>query len=243
MRGQIKAVVFDYDDTLADTSLAKKEAFSRVAKLLALEFDGSVKLGQLISEINRVSEEMNRNLVYDRVIWWRQIGESQGFEVSKSLAMRATIAYWNLFKRFTVPFPDAIPLLSDLKTRGYRLGMVTDTDGLAGIKRWRLSFSPVVDFLEVIIVSGEDTRKTKPDPYPFKLCAEKLGVEPSQTIFVGDKPYTDVVGSKSAGMTSVLVSRRDWQKTMGADYVVKNLEEVRCLVESVPQDTFRGVLE
>jgi putative hydrolase of the HAD superfamily len=233
MDGQIKAVVFDYDDTLADTSMAKDEAFRRVAKVLASELNGSVVPDELISEIKRVSEEMNRNTVYDRAIWWYEIGRSRGFEVSKTLALRATMAYWNSFKRTTVPFPDAIPLLQDLKVRGYLLGMVTDTDGWPGIKRWRLSFSPVIDLLEVVVVSGEDTKRTKPDPYPFRLCAEKLGVEPSQTVFVGDKPYTDVKGSKLAGMKAVLVSRRDWGETMKADYVVENLGEVLRLIETV----------
>lgn len=50
---------------------------------------------------------------------------------------------------------------------------------------------------------------TKPDTHAFELALDDLGVEPSETIVVGDSLVTDVAGANAAGMVSAWVPRDD----------------------------------
>jgi putative hydrolase of the HAD superfamily len=45
----------------------------------------------------------------------------------------------------------------------------------------------------------------KPDPRIFAIAAERLAVEPARCAYVGDFHAIDVVGSRAAGMESVLM--------------------------------------
>jgi pyrophosphatase PpaX len=55
------------------------------------------------------------------------------------------------------------------------------------------------------IVGGDETERHKPDPEPLLLGAERLGVSPSEAVYVGDSPF-DVRAAKAAGMGSVAVT-------------------------------------
>lgn len=225
-----RAVLFDFDDTLVDTGPGKVEAYRRVAKILSSELDGKADVAQLVGAIAQISEEMNMRQQYSRDEWWRILARRMGFELSRHLELRATVAYWSSFKNNTRLYPDTLVVLEALRREGVPIGVVTDTDGWRGIKRWRLVSSPIFGYFDAVVVAGEDTRRTKPDPKPFVVCAQRLGVEPAEALFVGDKPYTDVLGAKSAGMKAALIKRRSWRDLMGADFVLGSLSELLGIV-------------
>jgi len=54
------------------------------------------------------------------------------------------------------------------------------------------------------IVCAEDTGRHKPDPAPFMLTAERLGVDPGRCIVLEDSP-NGVTAAKAAGMIAVAV--------------------------------------
>lgn len=220
------AVVFDFDDTLVDTAPGKREAYRRVARLIHSEADGNVGQEELIEQISRISEVMNRRRAYNRDEWWRILAQEHGLSVTRHLELRATVAYWASFRQHTQLYPDTLSVLKAIKAHGIPIGVVTDTDGWVGIKRWRLRTSPIFEYFDAVVIAGEDTKKTKPDTKPFNLCAERLGVRPQDVLFVGDKPYTDIIGAKSAGMSAALVKRREWGEVMGADYVLDTLSPI-----------------
>jgi len=100
----------------------------------------------------------------------------------------------------------AIPLDTDaalgrLARAGYRLGVVSNSDGrveealvAAGIRH---HFAVVVDSQLVGV--------EKPDPRIFSVALEALGCEPSEALYVGDIYEVDVVGARRAGMDVVLI--------------------------------------
>lgn len=48
-------------------------------------------------------------------------------------------------------------------------------------------------------VLAEDTKKHKPDPEPLLKCAEKLGIDPQEAIYIGDA-FSDYQAAKNANM-------------------------------------------
>lgn len=95
------------------------------------------------------------------------------------------------------------PLLAALRRMGVEIGVLSNfKESLV-----RKVFTCLkADWSQVdASVCVEDGLPIKPDPAPFGAICERLGVEPRQTIFVGDSIAKDLTPAKGLGMTTVLV--------------------------------------
>jgi len=179
-----------------------------------------------------MDDEMNRKSLYDRNLWWQKILDETGSRMTlpKSYVEDITAEYWRAYENGAVPYPDTISTLEYLKKEGYKLGILTDDDGIVGLKRRRILNLSFKDFFDAAIVAGDEISESKTSPLPFLLIADKLGTSPRRCVVVGDKPFTDIKGGKSAGMITVHVARRRWDSPVEADYQVTTLSELRTLL-------------
>ena len=101
--------------------------------------------------------------------------------------------------------------------RGLRLGVFSDYP--AGPKLTALGVSALFD----VAVSAQDPEvcRFKPHPRGLAVTARRLDVEPVQTVYIGDRPETDAVAARAAGMACVILAgstpRRDegWATVAG----------------------------
>jgi FMN phosphatase YigB (HAD superfamily) len=56
---------------------------------------------------------------------------------------------------------------------------------------------------EVIIVAGENDISPKPAPMPFSPVLERLGINPTDAIYVGDDWRIDICGAQEVGIQPV----------------------------------------
>ena len=94
----------------------------------------------------------------------------------------------------------ALELVAALKARGVSVGIVTNnvrSEQL--IKLTRCGLDPYVDTL----VTSEETGTQKPDPKIFAIALEQLGLEPGDSVMVGDVWATDIAGARAAGVRPV----------------------------------------
>jgi putative hydrolase of the HAD superfamily len=91
--------------------------------------------------------------------------------------------------------PGAVEALTQLRTRGLELAVVSNWDvGLAEhLERIGL------DRLFSAIVTSAEAGAAKPDPVAFQLALERLGVQAERALHVGDEPE-DEQGAAAAGM-------------------------------------------
>ncbi len=76
------------------------------------------------------------------------------------------------------------------------------------------------------MVTAEQVTAGKPDPEPFRLAAERLGVDPAACIAFEDAP-AGIASAKAAGMTVVGVTVNYPPEKLGqADYLVPDLSHV-----------------
>jgi putative hydrolase of the HAD superfamily len=232
---RIRAVLFDLDETLIEASDALKTTHLAVATRIASylrERGARVDEAETVSKLEKFDDRMNLDIKYNRDEWWSSFLAELGawVDIPADKSKELTLLYWNTYADNTRPFPDAEPTIKYLKKNGYKLGIVTDTDGTPGLKGARMSRLDIVSLFDVVVISGEDTPQTKPDPNPFLLGADKLAVSASECLFFGDKPFTDIEGANAAGMTTVLVKRRDWGAKERADIVIESLTVLRSML-------------
>ena len=97
-------------------------------------------------------------------------------------------------------FPGAVRALEQLRSRGYKLGIVTN--GTAESQRAKLLDAGLVARVDEVLISEEEQLR-KPDQRIFALAAGRLGVSAGECVFVGDNPETDIDGAYNAGMETV----------------------------------------
>lgn len=91
--------------------------------------------------------------------------------------------------------------LERLRAAGYRLGVVSNSDGRAAAA---LDACGLLEHFEVVVDSGE-VGIEKPDPRIFLLALGLMGLSPDDAIYVGDLYEVDVVGARAAGLDVVLL--------------------------------------
>jgi putative hydrolase of the HAD superfamily len=106
-----------------------------------------------------------------------------------------------VYRTWFVPRPGAEELLRELRRRGVPTALISmcapDTPAM-----WRAS--PLGGLVDVEVFSCEVALR-KPDPEIYRLACERLGVEPSDCLYVGDGAYRELTGASAVGMHAVLI--------------------------------------
>ncbi|MDQ8703160.1 HAD family hydrolase [Streptomyces sp. LHD-70] len=75
------------------------------------------------------------------------------------------------------------------------------------------------------MVAADDITRGKPDPEPFLLAAEKLGVDPARCVVFEDAP-AGLASGRAAGMRTVALTTTHTAEELVADVVVTDLSAV-----------------
>ena len=201
-----------------------------VAKVIAtrLRKDGiRYSEANLFRKLRLIDLEMHgRKFLYNRDVWWETLLKQLRLSKLKGPWIHeTTLRYWKTYAKASPLFYDSISTINRLKKAGFRIGMVSDSDGTPGMKMKRIRQQPFLKSLEAIVVAGEDTPSVKPSRKPFALIAERLGLQPKSCVYIGDNPNTDIEGAKGVGMMMVLVKRRG-PKGGHPDYLARSLSDV-----------------
>jgi len=89
--------------------------------------------------------------------------------------------------------------LDRLNAQGYILGSVTNKAAQFTVPLLK-DLGVYDDF--AVVVAGDTLEKKKPDPAPLLYAAERMGVEPSDCLMVGDS-ISDVKAARAAGFQIV----------------------------------------
>ena len=122
--------------------------------------------------------------------------------------------------------------LRELARAGVRRALVCDTGLTPGrVVRRLLRHTGLLEDLEVQVFSDE-VGFPKPDPRTFRAALEPLGLDPRQSLHVGDLRRTDVAGARGLGMGSVRIRaiHDDHSALPEADFVVGSHAELQALL-------------
>ena len=102
------------------------------------------------------------------------------------------------------PIAGAADCLAVLRDHGVRVGVVSNADGRVEQALHRAGLAPL---LEVIVDSGV-VGVAKPDPAIFEFALRPLGLEASQTWYLGDTVAYDMAAADAAGLMGWVIDHQ-----------------------------------
>jgi phosphoglycolate phosphatase len=131
---------------------------------------------------------------------------------------------------FTRPLPGALEALSEL---GSRFPLALATNKPRETTELVLAALGLARYFRVVVAGGDPPRQ-KPSAEPLCFIAERLALEPSELVMVGDGPQ-DVLAGRAAGARTVAVrgGMAEEERLLAArpDIVVASLGELPAVIE------------
>jgi pyrophosphatase PpaX len=206
----LKAVLFDFDGTIVDTTELIYESMRRAT--------GEV-LGR---ELGR--ETLMANVGHPLLRQMELLADGQP---EKTAELLEVYLHHNeeLHEGLIREFPKVGTSLARLRDADLRLAVVTSKRRFS-VEMALDSFPDLRDVFDVF-VTMEDTSEHKPLPAPLLKGLELLGdVSPERAAYVGDAPF-DVAAARAAGVTSVAVSwgafTAEALRAVGPDHLFEDL--------------------
>jgi len=208
---EVKAIFYDLDGTLHAENPPQLEVFSKHSNELGLEVTVEARLNAARWEHYYFSQ--SEEILADRANFpdyqqfWENFVHRQCLALGASPEQAAELGP-HLYQYMTENYhpadallPGVRSVLNTLRKRGYILGVVTNQDQLRDAHPREFGLRRYFDFW----LSADQVNSWKPDKRIFEYALQLAHVEARQTIFVGDNYFTDVIGSRQAGMKPVLL--------------------------------------
>ncbi len=141
--------------------------------------------------------------------------------------------YYRHWDPHTLTDPNAPAVLRELRSRGLKIGVLSNTMWPRSAHERVFGRDEVLDLIDGAVYSSE-IPWTKPHPDAFRAAMAAVGVDdPAACVFVGDRPYDDIHGAKSAGMRAVWIPHSEVPGYAAAepDAVITALTELPPLLD------------
>jgi len=209
----LEAVLFDVDFTIARPGPELgPEGYQRLGARFGLDLDPS----RYREAREKAVEGIRRHpeLEHDEEIWvafTERIIRNMGgdADTAHDCAIAMTRA-WEHAEHFEL-YEDALPVLADLRGRGLKLGLVSNTG--RNLQEFVAHHRLRVD---AALGSGAFGR-TKPHPAIFEEVLQRLGVGAADAAMVGDSPEDDIEGARAAGIEVAFLLDREGRYPEVAD--------------------------
>lgn len=120
---------------------------------------------------------------------------------TRAAAIDRVIAGFSDIHTWSKVLPDTIPTLRKLKSAGYYLAVISNSDGSVEGELERAGLSEYMEFVIDSSVVGVE----KPHPEIFQMALERSGTKPAEAVYVGDTHPTDIGGAELAGLRGILI--------------------------------------
>jgi DNA protecting protein DprA len=207
-----KAILFDLDGVLVDTSDCMKRAYKRAADELGKTISDSEIEGYLKKSPNQIFKMLGIDIKNGNYLYRK---------------------YYQEYLSFSEFFPQIDNVIKLFKTKGFKVGIVTSQPS----SRYHMIMrnAPFAKHIDVAITWNDIPRgKSKPHPDGINKALEKLNVVPGKTFFVGDT-VNDLIAAKNANVKSVAVlwglEKYNELVVSNPDYIFKDVSDLKKLAE------------
>jgi putative hydrolase of the HAD superfamily len=200
----ITAVVFDLFGTLVDDfgTSAGPGHTEKMAAALAAPHEQLVSLWRQTTEMRVVGafDSVETSIQYVCDAMKINPGPEQ---IAKAVEVRM-----DYVRRALQPKPDAVGTLTQLRARGYKLGLLSNSSIEIPLL-WHET--PFANLMDTAIFSSR-VRMKKPDCRIYNLACDGLGVTPGSCLYIADGEDYELAAAAQVGLNPILI-RNASQKT------------------------------
>ncbi|KYH39776.1 MAG: haloacid dehalogenase [Candidatus Bathyarchaeota archaeon B63] len=226
---KIKAVLFDIEDTLYDSSLQM-----RMARLNAIRAMNEAGLPIDPEMGYKILEEIVKEYGPDYTKHFDRLLERLGLRWNPRVIAAGVVAYRETSQVYLKPFSDTVPTLIRLRDLGYRLGVVAEG---RSVKEWQKLIQLGVDHIFHSVLISEDLGAEELSAEQFYEGTRRLNAEPEESVYVSSRLNRGILYANRAGLITVQVRRGDSfaekPKAPEArpDYTIDRLSEILKILE------------
>lgn len=181
----LSALLFDLDGTLADTNPIHFLSWQKILKRYGLEIE------QDFYE-DHISGKHNPQII-------RDIFPDMASEAGIQLADEKESLFRELATNLMKPLPGLVDFLNWATTQNLQLALVTNAP--------KANVDFMLNALELsntfpVVVLGEELPKAKPDPIPYQITLDKLGINAEEAIAFEDSP-SGIISAVGANILTV----------------------------------------
>lgn len=208
---KIKAITFDYWDTLVPIEREKiekmrnKRAKAVTEYLKKRGYDFSYKDVKEIS--NNIWILYRDNPLINKEVTLYVMVENILKELGISKDKKMVYDIVEIYERFLYSSglsidKDIKPVIKNLKRKGYKLGIVSNTPG-GKVEKMFLKDANLIDYFDIMLFSSFEGIR-KPHPEIFMKVVRFFNIKPSELLHIGDTPELDVEGPLKIGAQVIL---------------------------------------
>lgn len=230
----IKAVFFDFYNTLATHDPPREQTYVKVCAELGIKVEAKALFKSLpAADMYWRDENMRKHLdqrhPQEKLEFYTEYAHriltGAGVSVSRETALQILVKLQK-YKWTYMTYDDALPALKDLKKRRLTIGLISnvvqDMDSIydeLGLK----------SFLTFKVTSAE-VGYDKPHPEIFEAALKKAEVKPQEAIHVGDQYDLDIAGAQGVGIKALLIDRNNHFTEIKDCPRIQSLTEIRDYV-------------
>lgn len=188
----LKAVLCDLDGTLLDSNALHAEAWEKTFE----HFGFKVTFDEALHQIGKGGDQLIPVFV----------PESDRERLQKPIEeYRKNLFHSEYFDKVKA-FPDSRELLQKMKQRGLRIAIASSAsrEDLERLEK-------IAGFTDLVEkeTSNDDAENSKPAPDIFQAALDRLGVEASDSVALGDTPW-DIQAARKAGIGTIALTCGGW---------------------------------
>ena len=222
----IKAIVFDLNNTLLD--FMKMKSLSIKAAVNGMINAGmDININSATSQIYHIYETKG----YEHQEVLNEFIVNTLGQINYKFLAAGIVEYKKAKEKSLNLYDDVVPTLNKLLDMGLRLGIVSDAPSReAWIRLYTLKLHNKFEH----VVTFNDTGFHKPAKEPFLKISEKLNLDLSECMMIGDWPDRDIKGAKQVGMKTAFAKYGSMEniEDSGADHDLNSISELIKIVEN-----------
>jgi putative hydrolase of the HAD superfamily len=204
-----KAVLFDLDGTLYIQKRLRRAMAWRLVRGHVRQPWNGLRTMRILSAYRTAQEQLRESNGCDQPVAGLAAAQlalaCERTRADESL-VRDCVTRWmeteplDLVARYARP--GLVELLEGCRASGVLLGVVSDYPAAA-----KLAALGVANYFDVVLTAqSPDVDVFKPNPRGLQVAMDRLGVVPSECVYIGDRAEVDGAAATAAGMCCLLVS-------------------------------------
>lgn len=218
---KFRAVLFDAAETLFTTRGSVGEIYGSIAHQYGSEASAAAIQAAFVRQFHGAGPLS----IQDQKRWWKDVLYRVFSEVG--MVNNFDRFFDQVYDRFRdsegwVLFPETVEVLAELKRRKLKVGVISNFDDRAYSVMRSLN---ILHFFDAVTLSSE-TGYCKPNREIFDAAVQALAMPPSEILLVGDSLHDDVEAAIRAGLSAILIDRRDRHPSVSHVPRITSLKQV-----------------